>query len=438
MTDAEQRDIGDELLAEWIAKKKADNLPYGIDPENITGEKIKELMLTGFKVNSAEIGSDDAALIELLSFMGGRETTGDGLHPKVSGERGAGKSIVINAGLNCLPQSVIYAGAFTPRALVYDKSLKPGIIVKVDESQELTPEFLSVMKESISTFQTPIKYRTILDKKDGTVIKTIPERITWVIVSCDNVGEEQVLDRLFPIGIDSKGKHQNITDFRLARRSVGQEKLAVTDDVMKIRYALTHYLGKIFRVIIPFAKRISYKDAVKRDQRLQEFYENCIIYHAVLCYRERKHDDKDGLITVYADEKDLAEIKKINIFNRPMETTNRLLPSEIQLIKDIAAKKHHLSPYPVQRSELLKLGYSQSRLSNILNGRDKKGNGLLSKVHGMAETTINIGGRDVEHRSTEMAYIIPPSIRDLIPENEGIESQVQSIASLQSTTDPSG
>jgi hypothetical protein len=428
MTETE---IGEELVAEWVAKKKTTELPHGIDIEKITGEEIKTLMLKGFRVNAADIGADDTALIELLSFMGGRELSGDGIHQKVSGGPGAGKSIVINAGLACLPPAIIYAGAFTPRALVYDKSLKAGSIVKVDESQELTPEFLSVMKESISSFQTPIKYRTILDKKEGTITITIPERITWVIVSCDNVGEEQVLDRLFPLGIDSKDGFQNITDFRLNRRNEGREKLSINDDVMKIRYALTHYLDKKFRVVVPFANKITYKDAVKRDQRLQEFFENCIIYHAVLCYRERVHEETDGLITVHANETDFHAVTKIGIFNRPVQTTNRLLPSEIQLIKDIVKKEHHLSQFPIGRSELLKLGYSQSRLSHILNGRDKKGNGLLSKVHGMAETNMTIGGHVNECKSTETAYIIPADISDLIPENENIESQVQAIAFLK-------
>lgn len=428
--------LGEVLLAEWIHQKNADNLPYGVDPEHVTGEEIKALMLAGFKVNSAEIGSDDTALEILLSFMAGREITGDGLHSKVSGDRGAGKSVVINAALNCLPQGIIYAGAFTPRALVYDKTLTSGIIVKVDESQELTPEFLSVMKESISSFQTPIKYRTILDKKDGTVIKIIPERITWVIVSCDNVGEEQVLDRMFPMGIDSKDKYQNITTFRLTRRKVGREKLAVNDDVMKIRYALTHYTNKLFRVLIPFSDRIRYKPSVKRDQRLQEFFENCIIYHAVLCYRERYHEEHDGLITVHATEVDFTEVAKIGIFNKPMQITKRLSPSEVQLIKDIVAKGYHRSGYPTPRSDILNLGYSQPRLSNILTGRNKEDNGLLSKVPGMAETQINVGGKDTDHRSSELAYIIPFDIAAFIPENEGIEGQAQAIAALDPVVIP--
>jgi hypothetical protein len=419
------------LISEEVKTAVQPPVVYDIDIETITGEEIKTLMLKGFRVNAADIGADDAALIELLAFMGGRELTGDGIHQKVSGGPGAGKSVIINAGQACLPQAILYAGAFTPKALVYDKTLKPGIIVKVDESQELTPEFLSIMKESISSFQTPIKYRTVLDKKDGTITITIPERITWVIVSVDNIGEEQVLDRLFPLGIDSKDTFQNITDFRLMRRNEGREKLSVNEDVMRIRYALTHYLDKKFRVLVPFAQRITYKDAVKRDQRLQEFFENCIIYHAVLCYRERDHQEKDGLITVCANEADFQAVTKIGIFNRPVQTTNRLLPSEIQFIKDVVANNHHLSQFPIGRSELLKMGYSQSRLSHILNGRDKKGNGLLSKVHGMAETNMTVGGRTDECKSTEIGYRVPADISDLIPENESIESQVQSIAFLK-------
>jgi hypothetical protein len=438
---AEQKKEEESAAAEAADKERNTVLKWGedsgINSEVYTGDDIKNLMLAGFKVNSADIGSNDASLIILLSFMGGREITGDGIHLKVSGDAGAGKSVVINAGLNCLPQEVIYAGAFTPKALVYDKSLMSGCIVKVDESQDLGPDFLNVLKESISSYQHEVQYRTVIEKKEGTTLIGLPARLTWIIVSCDNVGEEQVLDRLFPVGIESRDKAGTITDFRLNRRKRGQEKIAVTDEVMKIRHALSHYIGKRFKATIPFADRIVYKDAVKRDQRLQEFFENCILYHAVLCYRERGFTlDDDGAIIVNATEDDFNAISKISIFNRPMETTNRLLPSEIRFIRDVVSRKYHLSEYPTTRSDLMRMGYSQSRLSNILNGREKRENGLLSKIPGLAVVCVNTGGKYDAHRESEVAYSIPPAITDLIPEHEGIDSQTQSIARLQPEKEP--
>ena len=405
--------------------------PCGIDPGNITGEEIKDLMLKGFQANSADIGSNDSSLICLLSYIGGRELTGDGLHLKVSGESQGGKSITIGAGLNCLPPEDIYAGACTPKAPIYDSSLQSGIIIKIDESQKLEPEFLALMKESVSTFQTPVLYRTVIDKK--TVVKQIPPRITWVFVSVDSIGDEQVLNRLFPLGVDSKEKYQNVTDFRLKRREDGISKNAVTDDVLRIRAALRHYRDNRFRVLVPFASRIRYKSQVKRDQRLQEFFENCLIYHAALCYRERTHDTgSDGVITVEATEDDFYAVLKLRIFNRPTEATNRLSPSEIQLIKDIVAKGLNGTTYPIPRQDLLKVGagYSQARLTNILRGRNGEDNGLLSKIPGFTEVQASTANRDDLCRFTERAYIIPAEISDLVPSNEDIDDQCQSIACL--------
>ncbi len=405
--------------------------PCGIDPGNITGEEIKDLMLKGFQANSADIGSNDSSLICLLSYIGGRELTGDGLHLKVSGESQGGKSITIGAGLNCLPPEDIYAGACTPKAPIYDSSLQSGIIIKIDESQKLEPEFLALMKESVSTFQTPVLYRTVIDKK--TVVKQIPPRITWVFVSVDSIGDEQVLNRLFPLGVDSKEKYQNVTDFRLKRREDGISKNAVTDDVLRIRAALRHYRDNRFRVLVPFASRIRYKSQVKRDQRLQEFFENCLIYHAALCYRERTHDTgSDGVITVEATEDDFYAVLKLRIFNRPTEATNRLSPSEIQLIKDIVAKGLNGTTYPIPRQDLLKVGagYSQARLTNILRGRNGEDNGLLCKIPGFTEVQASTANRDDLCRFTERAYIIPAEISDLVPSNEGIDDQCQSIACL--------
>lgn len=425
--------IEDALLMDWLSRKKASGEPVGVDPENTTGEEIKAMIRDGFAVNSADIGAGDTALEIVLAFLGGRELAGDGLHCKVSGEQSSGKTVTVNAALANITPTVVYAGAFSPKAVLYDDNLKSGTIIKIDEGQELCEDFLNIMKESISNFQQPIPYWTVVNQV--TVRRLLPARLTWVLIGVDNIGDEQTLSRLFPVGIDSRGKHGVVTQFRLGRREIGREKNAVTDEVMKVRFALTHYLDKRFRAIIPYATDIVYKSAVEKDQRLQEFFETCIMYHAVLCYREREHTLNDGVITVYADKKDFEEVSKLRIFNRPFESTNRLLPSEVTLIADIV--KHGLHLYgdtPVPRGRLLELGYSQSRLSNILTGRNKAENGLLSKVPGLEELSQNTviseddGSRLVEKcRKSEVAYRIPENIKSML--NEGIESAVQSIAS---------
>jgi len=375
---------------------------------------VYNAFLDAFHVNSAPI-DDDVATMILLSFLGSCEITGDGLHNGITSDAGIGKSITTNAALHGLPQDRFYSGAFSDKALIYDENLKPGMIIKLDEAQGTSEVFEAFLKEAVSSYQNGVTYRTVIDKH--TEIKVMPPRLTFVLLSVDGVGDEQTRSRFVPIGLNSRsGITKTITAFRLNKRKNGLAKLHTDDKVLKSRELLKHFSDNLFKATIPFIDNIDYRTT---DQRVQEWFECCVMYSAVLNYQSRVHKiNDDGVIEVEANKKDFEFVCALSIFQSDEKIKHRLSQPEVELITLL--QLHKYGGRDITRSRLVEIsGKSDGRISQILNGRqdrqDKKG--LLDKI-GITEISVSEGSdindRGVpQSRTNEKAYRIPSILPDV-------------------------
>lgn len=390
------------------------------DTRNLTGSTliaanvdkdtdVLQIFMDAFHVNSAALDPEIAKLL-LLCFMGTCEYTGDGLHFKPSAGTGEGKSHITNAAIHAFPEGCVLKGAFTDRALLYDRDMKPGTIVKLDEAQGKSEAFESVLKEAISCYQDGIKYRTV-DGQQTTQTIQLPQRITFIVLSVDHFGDEQTKSRFIPLHLANvPRRNEIISEFRLGKRDRGEAKLHVNETVMKCRAVLQHFKNNKFKVQIPFWKNIQY---IVNDPRVQEWFESCVMYNAVLNYKNREHTiESDGFIVIKASRKDFDEIQSMTLFKHSAVLEYRLGADEIKLIEQIKAKE--LEGKTVTRTELLKIsGVGDGRLSQILNGReDRKKNGLRS-TFAIEEITITDGefaDKDEKYPSTRRsrkAYVLP-------------------------------
>ncbi len=390
---------------------------------------VLKIFLDAFHVNSVPLDDEIATWI-LLAYMGTRELNGDGLHLKLGAEQGSGKSLTVNAGLHALPEAAFYKGAFTDKSLVYDKTLEPGKIIKLDEMKNNSEAFENLLKECVSSYQSGTNYRTVVDGKDGKETKMIPipGRLSFILLSVDNYGDEQTLSRYVPLSIFPRGTESiKITDFRLDKRRKGQSKLYTDETVKKSRLVLSHFQGKTFRVTIPFAKNISYNIT---DQRVQEWFENAIMYSAVMRYKQRKHEGNifNTEISVEASKEDFDFCTKLSLFQKKDNAVYRFGPSEIELIRKL--KEHNLTGQIVLKKKLIEIsGKSGTRISQIMNGREDRGNnGLISKL-GITEvsmtqkTTKYDGITTVDANNTsEKGYTIPNVLPDVDNVNNSIVS----------------
>jgi len=375
--------------ADRVANPEPETTEVEISPDISEDTDVLSAFLEAFHVNSADI-DDEVAKWVLLSFLGSREITGDGLHLKVSAETGQGKTYSVNAALFALPQKAFYKGAFTDRALIYDKTLLPGTLIKLDEAQGKSEVFESVLKEAISSYQEGVLYRTVIDKAEGTAVKQLPARLTFILLSPDSYGDEQSISRFVPLGLTSRnGKSRILTDFRLQKRMDAVPKLNENDTVLRAREILSHFSDRTFRVSIPWAKdHIQYNT---NDQRVQEWFECTVMYNAILNYKKRDaKEDEKGVISITATKDDFDAATKFSLFHSKEKTEHRFVPSEIEIIKKL--KENGFEGKDITRAKLVEIsGKSDGRISQIMHGRDKMkkdSGGLMAKV---GITEINIG-----------------------------------------------
>jgi len=362
-----------------------------LSPDISDDTNVLKTYLDAFHVNSVSI-DDEVATWVLLSYMGTRELNGDGLHLKLGAEQGTGKSHSVNASIHALPTVSTYKGAFTDKSLIYDKTLHPGKIIKLDEMKNNSDGFENFLKESISSYQDGMEYRTVGDVggEKKTIMIPVPARLTYILLSVDGYGDEQTTSRFLPLSIAERGnKSITITDFRLNKRMNGQAKLHDNEKTELSRDLLAHFQDRTFSATIPFVRNIKYAIT---EQRVQEWFECAIMYSAVLNYKKRVHEylneDKTH-IKVEASKEDFDFCIKLSLFKQKERSTYRLGEPEVKVIDALA--KHNLHGKTVTVKMIQEItGYSGSRVSQIMHGRSDRGTngGLMAKL-GITEGSLS-------------------------------------------------
>jgi hypothetical protein len=105
-----------------------------------------------------------------------------GLHPKLSGESGSGKTWCLKVFLHHLPSDAYVAGGLTPKALAYHM-LGDKLFIVLDDyvpSEDLD----TIMKVTSSNFHRPYLHRTV--KRQEGVTLEIGKEMTWCVTSVDS------------------------------------------------------------------------------------------------------------------------------------------------------------------------------------------------------------------------------------------------------------
>jgi hypothetical protein len=386
-----------------------------IEDFDISGIDVEQIHLDAFHVNSSSC-DDDIAKIVLLSFVGGREITGDGLHLNVNAPPGSGKSIATGSACHALPEADVYSGAMTDRAVLYDPALQPGTIIKTDEAQGRSETLENIIKEAVSSFQAGILYRTVQSVKTDkgheniTIIKRLPPRLTFITSSVDPKGSDQIRSRFLPLAPVERTDNVNalVTQFRLAKRETGIPKLHTNEKVEKSRKVLQHFMRRLFKARIPNATKII-EYSLKGDQRAQEWFENALLYHAVLNYKKRPHStDETGVIIVDVTKADYDEVSKLPIFRYSAALDKRLSEAEKGRIEQLQPYKGQIVTMQQLADVIFKC--SGGRVTQIMKGRPDRDE--LGLCDNFAITEANIYGDD-GIRTNQKGYYIPADLPDI-------------------------
>lgn len=352
------------------------------------------------------VGDGIVAACYLASTLSSSVQNSRGLHVCPTGDSGKGKSDSAHAFLRLLPEPAKMQGSITPKALFYH-TLAPGTVIIFDDFA-MNEDIREVLKNATSGFQQPLAHFT-LNANRLPVVLSLPPRCVWWILSVDNPGDDQVLNRMMNPWIDdSEQQDRRVRDhiFARARLSAGTKEEEEDQAVCREIFAIIR--EHLFTVRVPFAHRIR-MDSIK-NRRNPIMLLDIIRSHAILKFMQRSSRTlPDGSIEIDATEEDFSNAA--DLFTALDTTsggqTSKLLKNEQLLVDSIIAMGKN--EFTIRDAQAW-MGLSHNVIRRIIHGRpDRYGEpgGLLAKCPalGYIETTTSEGSLESITRRRENHYL---------------------------------
>jgi len=369
----------------------------GITPE--IKEKAQEILTTGKPVqfflevfNKIHIGDRD--LGQLLIYCTGSQlnTTSNGLHPKLSGESGMGKSDAVETYLHCLPKCAYIRTSLSSKAIFYH-NVRPGTIIFLDDYKQ-NDDLDAIIKQTSSRFHEPYQHMTVDKDREGQTMLAPPE-IVWAITSVDTSQDIQVLNRQVGLDVDSSDDQTRaVIKHLLKQAGEGEERFPITEEVLICRAMVLELKKHMFKVAIPYWERIKWMDLSSR--RNPSIFLDLIRANAVWHFMQRVTREEDF---IEATEQDFEDAKMLYV-GRADTLIDKLSKSERRLAEAIIA--NHGEMYRDEAADKLKV--SVNRISQLVHGENGR-TGLLQKLPGFNAEKVMLKD-DVRNVSKLMLTLI--------------------------------
>ena len=360
-------------------EENAENQSKEPEEEGITEEikaKALDILKTGKPVdyfldtfNKIHVGDRD--LGEILIYCTGSQLnkTSNGLHPKLSGESGMGKSDAVETFLHCLPKCAYIKTSLSSKSIFYH-DIKPGTLIFLDDYKQ-NDDLDAIIKQTSSRFHEPYEHRTI-DKDREAQIMVAPPEIVWAITSVDTSQDIQVLNRQVGLDVDAtEDTTRSVIEHLLAQAEHGEERFPLTEEVLICRAMILELKRHCFKVAIPFAKRIKWQDLSSR--RNPSIFLDLIRSNAVWHFMQRVNGEDDF---IEANEDDFVSAKRLYV-GRADTLIDKLSKPERRLAEAIL--ENHGEMYRDEAAAKLKV--SVNRISQLTHGENGK-TGLIQKLPG--------------------------------------------------------
>jgi hypothetical protein len=294
-----------------------------------------------------------------------------GLHPKLNGESGGGKTWIILTFAHHLPKEAVIKGSMSTKAGFYhqDGNRKFRILDDYQAGQE---DLDTVIKQTSSSFHEPYEHRTVVNQMPATL--TIGSEQTWAITSVDSSQDIQVLNRQIPINVnDSECLTKEVNQKTVERYGKGEAQFPESEnvDVCREIWRILREDGMI-NVRIPYWNRIDWIDTSNR--RNPSIFMDLLVAHTAMNRFQRKKD-ADGFYL--ATEDDFQSAKALFTDKDAEELVKRLTRREREFAECLLKTPAGLTRGQV--AEMLKV--SVNRVTQLANGEAGKG-GLAQKLPG--------------------------------------------------------
>ncbi|MCX6688772.1 MAG: hypothetical protein NTZ39_03635 [Methanoregula sp.] len=433
-TTAEKHERQEERIKEWSQErakgktdpgKTADKTPGslpGDDPEppefsESHTHKALEILEHGdprafilATYTRVHVGDELVGECYLASFLSSSITNSRGLHCCPTGDSGKGKSDSARGFLRMVPRRYKIQGSITSKALFYHK-IPEGSVIIFDDF-EMSEDLREVLKNATSDFHVPLQHLSLNTNREPVTLY-LPPRCVWWILSVDNPGDDQVLNRmLVPWIDDSEVQDRRVKDRVFSMAAAAGDSRTSDEDLPVVRALLHAVRQNKFYVRIPFAERITMENI--RNRRNPIMLLDMTSSYAALNFRQRESRVlPDGTIELVATEQDFLAAARL--FTALDTTgggqTSKLLKNERVLIDTVIRMK--VTEFTV--TELQKwLGITHNHVWRTLHGRMEKnrtfGGGLLAKCPALGVVEMMTTDEDAEkaRRRKENHYMFDP------------------------------
>jgi hypothetical protein len=361
-----------EKREEKPAEPKEPPTPEGIHEQAITilktGDPIKRLAdCCGRMV----LGADKAfkKLICCVAVQDVKQSSG--LHPKLNGESGGGKTWVILSFAHHLPKDAVIKGSMSNKAGFYHKDGNRVLRV-LDDYQAGNEDLDTVIKQTSSTFHEEYQHRTVVNQEP--VVLTIGSEQTWAITSVDSSQDVQVLNRQIPINVnDSECLTKAVNQKTIERYGKGEQQFP-EDEAVEVCREIWRILREdgYIDVRVPFWNRIEWIDTSNR--RNPSIFMDLLVAHTAMKRFQRERDE-DGYYL--ATEEDFQAAKALFTDKDAEELVKRLTRREREFAEALLK-----TPAGLTRGQVAEaLHVSVNRITQLANGEAGKG-GLAQKLPG--------------------------------------------------------
>ena len=176
---------------------------------------------------------------------------------------------------------------FSDKYLYYSDTVLPGSMSFLDD-RELSPAAVELCKNSITNFQVPIEYNTVINGEPKEL--TAPERSVFIFSSVEGFDDEQMNNRCLQCEIDSSEEQDKKVAEQQRNKEIADTSKSFKHD-MEICKCIYDLLGLLtYEIKIPFVKAINWTHTHNRRNQ-PKFFD---IIRAVCLYRINQREYING------------------------------------------------------------------------------------------------------------------------------------------------
>ncbi len=241
--------------------------------------------------NRSHVGDRTVAECLAMSLASQSVENTNGLHVAVSGNSGKGKTHACTTMQNLIPGAYQLKGTVSNKALYYDDDLRAGTVLLFDDVS-LSDDLQEVLKSATANFREPIEHRPLTTERKLRVC-TIPERCVWWLAKVEDIGDDQVMNRMLTVWIDDTVEQdERVFEHMKEAEAAGQSRRE--DDILTCRAIWEAVKVEVLPVQIPFARRI--QSSTTQNRRNPGMLFDLIKCRARLFYLQRDRDDDGAVI----------------------------------------------------------------------------------------------------------------------------------------------